>query len=82
MFGRCPCNGISKISGDDFQRHVDAGGDAGGSEKGAVFNEMKLLFDMGFRKQLLHPVQGTPVRSSSLAIEKPGFTEQQGACTY
>jgi hypothetical protein len=37
---------------------------------------MQSFFDRDFWKQLLHPVKRTPVRSSSLAIEEPGFTEQ------
>jgi hypothetical protein len=72
---RCPRGGFATIPGHYFQRHVNAGGDTRGGEEGAFLHEMQSSFDGDFWKQLLHLVKKTPVRSSLLAVEEPGFTD-------
>ena len=66
-------------AGDQVQRHVDAGGDAGGGQDAAVVDEPVRLHDRGVRRVLPQEVEAFVVSRGFQAVEQAGAAEQDRA---
>ena len=57
---------------DEVERHVDAGGDAGGGDDVAVVHPAALLDDLDVAAEVAQLLLGAPVRGGALALEEAG----------